>query len=54
MPASVSAISFAMWRLNAPISMRGGAAGLVSGPSMLNTVRTPIAPRTGTTAFIAG
>ena len=46
--------------LNPPESYRisgegkGGAAGFVSGPSMLNTVRTPIAPRTGMIAFIAG
>ena len=31
-----------------------GAAGFVNGPSMLNTVRTASAPRTGMIAFIAG
>ncbi len=54
MPASVSAISLAVATSNAPIRPNGGLAGFVRGPRMLNTVRTPIAPRTGATAFIAG
>ena len=54
MPDRVSAISRAASWLQAPISWNGGAAGLVSGPSMLNTVRTDSAARTGTTAFMAG
>ena len=39
---------------NALVEGQGGRAGLVSGPSTLNTVRTPSAARTGTTAFMAG
>ena len=54
MPDSVSAISRAASRLYAPIKPNGGSAGFVSGPSRLNTVRTPSARRTGATAFIAG
>jgi len=34
--------------------MFGASAGLVSGPRMLNSVRTPISLRTGATTFIAG
>ena len=34
--------------------LREAPAGLVSGPRMLKTVRTPRARRTGMTAFIAG
>ena len=53
-PDSASAMSCAVGRLNAPVSWNSGAAGLVSGPRMLNTVRTPMAWRIGATAFIAG
>ena len=53
-PDSASAMSCAVGRLNAPVSWNCGAAGLVSGPRMLNTVRTPMAWRIGATAFIAG
>ena len=34
--------------------MLGAPAGLVSGPRMLNSVRTPSSLRTGATFFIAG
>ena len=54
MPAIVSAISAATESLNAPITWNGGAAGFTSGPSTLNTVRTPSAWRTGAMCFIAG
>ena len=40
-------MSCAVGRLNAPVSWNGGAAGFVSGPRMLNTVRTPMAWRIG-------
>ena len=53
-PASASAISSAACGLNAPITPNGGSTGLVKGPSMLNTVRTPSVRRTGAMAFIAG
>src|SRR5690606_35096690 len=39
---------------NTPIRIAGAPAGLVSGPRMLNSVRTPISRRTGATTFIAG
>src|SRR6185437_8803610 len=39
---------------NTPIRMLGAPAGLVSGPRMLNRVRTPISLRTGATTFMAG
>src|SRR5690606_20604609 len=39
---------------NTPMRMAGAPAGLVSGPRMLNSVRTPISRRTGATTFIAG
>src|SRR5690606_5188938 len=39
---------------NTPIRMLGAPAGLVSGPRMLNRVRTPSSLRTGATTFIAG
>ena len=54
MPESVSAISSAMSSLHAPITANGVSAGFASGPSRLNTVRTPSAARTGATDFIAG
>ena len=54
MPASVSAIRRAASELYAPIRLNGGPAGFVSGPSRLNTVRTPSARRTGATSFMAG
>src|SRR5690606_20627740 len=39
---------------NTPIRIDGAPAGLVSGPRMLNRVRTPSSRRTGATTFIAG
>ena len=54
MPASASAMSRAVARSQAPITWNGGSEGFVSGPSRLNTVRTPSAARTGAIAFMAG
>jgi hypothetical protein len=39
---------------NTPIKMFGAPAGLVSGPKILNMVRTPSSLRTGATFFMAG
>ena len=36
-----------------PITCAFAPAGLVSGPSMLNTVRTPISRRAAITCFMA-
>ncbi|MFO0987634.1 MAG: hypothetical protein U1F37_09715 [Alphaproteobacteria bacterium] len=51
---SARAISSHFDGWNTPTSWRFTPTGLVSGPSMLNSVRTRIARRTGATAFIAG
>ena len=54
MPASVPASNCAVAALCAPTSRNRGAAGLVSGPSRLKSVRTPSAARIGASAFMAG
>ncbi len=51
---STCAIGSTLAREKTPSTCRRAPAGLVSGPSRLNTVRTPSARRTGATAFIAG
>ena len=53
-PASAWAISSAAWTEGAPINCRVAPAGLVSGPSRLNTVRIFSSSRAGCACFMAG
>ena len=55
MPSSAStrASGSTRWRPYTPITWALAPAGLVSGPSTLNTVRMPISRRAGITCFIA-